>query len=91
MAVVKPFQRLNVMRGILLVRITHMHLPRRHRQKQQSIYRTMADVLKFLLFDGAGNGSSNRATLQRLEIGHFVCADDKKSFSHQLVSVVVAP
>lgn len=87
----KLLQSLDVVRGILVLRATSLHLSRRDAQEQQHVDGAVADVLELLLLDGAGNGAPNRVALQGLEIGHLIHANDQKSTFHQSVGVGVTP
>src|SRR4051794_17664441 len=60
MPATKILQGFGVMVRVFFRQHGSFHLAAMHNQEHQQINRAMSDVLKFLLFDMTGNGSSDR-------------------------------
>ncbi len=79
------------MHRVLRLEACRFHLAAVNDQEVQDVDRPMAGVLELLLFDRAGNRSTDRVAFQDLMVGYLIGADDPIAPLGQAVGVGVAP
>src|ERR1700687_5132956 len=91
MATPESLQLLDIVNRVLRLDARPFHQSAMNDQEVQNVDSSMPRVFELLLFDRAGDRTTNRVAFQNLMVGYLISADHAIALLGQAVGVGVAP